>query len=60
MSEYTLTVFESTGKLVFEDRFEAENDVAAKQMGEKLLEENNYSEYAHRLTRSGKLLLFHR
>ena len=60
MYEYTITVFESTGEMVFEERFEAENDTVAKQIGMQKLAENNYSEHTHRMTRSGKLLLFHR
>lgn len=60
MYEYSLTVFESTGKLIFEDQFEAENDDVAKQIGVQKLTDNNYLEYTHRMTRSGKLLLFHR
>ncbi|MFC0561772.1 YhzD family protein [Halalkalibacter alkalisediminis] len=60
MYEYFLTVFNPSGEIAFEERFEAESDEAAKKKGEALLSEKNYLEHTHRLTRSGKLLLFHR
>ncbi|MCM3712621.1 YhzD family protein [Halalkalibacter oceani] len=58
--EYTLTVFNETGELVFENRFEAETDEAAKALAEQDLHERQYYNQTHRLTRSGTLLLFHR
>ncbi len=55
-----MTVFEPSGEMVFNVRFEADDDAAAKQIGEQKLAENHFSEHTHRMTRSGKLLLFHR
>lgn len=60
MYEYFLTVFKPSGEIALEERFEAESDEAAKKKGEAILSENSYSEHTHRMTRSGKLLLFHR
>ncbi|WP_017728698.1 YhzD family protein [Halalkalibacterium ligniniphilum] len=60
MLEYVITVFEPSGEKVFEERFEASNDTEAKTLGQQKLAANNYEEHTHRMTRSGKLLLFHR
>lgn len=60
MKTYVLTVFDKNGEKLLEERFDAENDQAAKQAGEAKLAENNYSEYTHRcVSPTGKLLLFH-
>lgn len=61
MSIYKLTVFEPNGEKVMDESIEAANDDAAKEIGSKLLEKNNYEEMTHRLTSPvGKLILFHR
>ncbi len=60
MENYKLTAFEANGEKVLEESFQAENDDAAKKLGEKLLSEKNLLEKTHRCTSpSGKLLLFH-
>ncbi|MDV2886876.1 YhzD family protein [Alkalihalophilus pseudofirmus] len=59
MNEYFLTVYEPNGEMVFEERIEAADDDAAQEIGKKKLEENKYINHTHRLTRAGKLLLFH-
>ncbi|GAE35664.1 YhzD family protein [Halalkalibacter akibai] len=60
MFEYFLTVFNPAGETVLEKRVEAETDEVAKAKGEAILAEANLLEHTHRLTRSGKLILFHR
>ncbi|WP_342430172.1 YhzD family protein [Neobacillus sp. FSL H8-0543] len=60
MKSYKLTAFEATGEKILDEAFQAENDNAAKEIGEKLLTEKNLLEKTHRCTSpSGKLLLFH-
>ena len=57
---YKLTAYESTGKLITEETFTAETDDAAKEKGQVMLEEKNFSNKTHRLASpAGKLLLFH-
>jgi len=60
MNSYYLTVFSPTGEKLLEENFEAASDDEAKVIGEKRLSEGNYTEHTMRLTRSGKLILFHR
>ncbi|WP_227937873.1 YhzD family protein [Alkalihalobacillus deserti] len=60
MYEYFLTVFNPSGEIALEERFEATSDEVAKKKGEALLSEKSYTEHTYRMTRSGKLLLFHR
>ncbi|ARK29157.1 YhzD family protein [Halalkalibacter krulwichiae] len=60
MHEYYLTVFSHNGETIHEERFEAESDEQAKKKGEAILAEKQLIDTTHRLTRSGKLLLFHR
>jgi hypothetical protein len=60
MKNYKLTAFEASGEKILDEVFQAENDDAAKVLGETLLAEKNLSEKTHRVTSpSGKLLLFH-
>lgn len=60
MKTYKLTAFEANGEKILDKSFEAINDDAAKELGEKLLAEKNLIEKSHRCTSSsGKLLLFH-
>ncbi|KXH79302.1 YhzD family protein [Sporosarcina sp. HYO08] len=60
MKAYKLTAYESSGKLIVEDTFEAESDEQAKEMGHALLKEKNLLGQTHRLASpTGKLLLFH-
>lgn len=60
MKVYKLTAYESTGKLIIEETFEADSDEQAKEKGQHLLVEKNLLEQTHRLASpTGKLLLFH-
>lgn len=60
MLVYKLTAFESNGETILDETIEAKNDVEAKVIGGKLLNEHNLTEKTHRLvTSDGKLLLFH-
>ncbi|WP_075981538.1 YhzD family protein [Bacillus massilinigeriensis] len=60
MNTYKLTVFEPNGEKLLDESFQANDDQEAKNLGEKLLEEKNYSEKTHRCTSpKGKLILFH-
>ncbi|MEB1807971.1 MAG: hypothetical protein LPK26_11895 [Bacillaceae bacterium] len=60
MADYYLTVFDQSGEQLLNETIQAANDEEAKKLGEQKLAETNYSQYAHRLTRAGKILLFHR
>lgn len=60
MKTYKLTAFEANGEKILDESFQAENDLAAKEQGEKLLSEKNLLDKTHRCSSpSGKLLLFH-
>lgn len=60
MKNYKLTAFEPNGGKILEETFQAENDNAAKEIGQQLLSEKNLTDKTHRCTSpSGKLLLFH-
>ncbi|MBO0961324.1 hypothetical protein J1P26_16590 [Neobacillus sp. MM2021_6] len=60
MKNYKLTAFEATGEKILDETFQAENDDAAKKLGEQLLVEKNLLAKTHRCTSpNGKLLLFH-
>jgi hypothetical protein len=60
MKSYKLTAFEANGEKILDESFNADHDVAAKELGERLLSEKNLAEKTHRCTSpSGKLLLFH-
>lgn len=60
MRAYQLTAYEPKGKVIMDDSFEAETDIAAKVKGHAILEEKELLETTHRLTSpAGKLLLFH-
>lgn len=60
MKTYKLTAFEANGEKLLDEAFQAENDEAAKELGEALLSEKNLLDKTHRCTSpSGKLLLFH-
>ncbi len=60
VNTYKLTVFEPNGEKLLDESFQANDDQEAKNLGEKLLEEKNYSEKTHRCTSpKGKLILFH-
>ncbi|MDF2856872.1 MAG: hypothetical protein K0Q87_2723 [Neobacillus sp.] len=60
MKTYKLTAFEATGEKIVDESFQAENDHAAKEVGEKLLAEKDLLQKTYRCTSpSGKLLLFH-
>jgi hypothetical protein len=60
MKNYKLTAFEANGEKILDETFQAEHDVTAKELGERLLSEKNLLEKTHRCTSpSGKLLLFH-
>ncbi|WP_100371904.1 YhzD family protein [Bacillus sp. FJAT-45037] len=59
MSEYFLTVYEPSGEVLVNERIEAANDEVAKELGQKKITENQHQNHTHRLTRSGKLIMFH-
>lgn len=60
MKTYKLTAFEANGEKLLDESFQAENDDAAKKLGEQILSEKNLVEKTHRCTSpNGKLLLFH-
>ncbi|QOY36375.1 YhzD family protein [Anaerobacillus isosaccharinicus] len=60
MKVYVLTVFDSKGKLLVDEKFEANNDNDGKKIGEQKLALLNYQGYTSRVTRSsGGLVLFH-
>ncbi|MFV8826927.1 YhzD family protein [Alkalihalobacterium sp. APHAB7] len=60
MADYYLTVFNQTGEQLLNETIQAASDEEAKKIGEQKLAETNYSEYPHRLTKAGKILMFHR
>ncbi|WP_209122778.1 YhzD family protein [Alkalihalobacillus sp. BA299] len=60
MADYYLTVFNQSGEQLLNETIQAASDEEAKRIGEQKLAEANYSAHPHRLTRAGKLLLFHR
>ncbi|MBO1002908.1 YhzD family protein [Pseudogracilibacillus auburnensis] len=61
MKNYVLTVFSKAGEKLLDESFTAKNDDEAKSIGEKRLEEENYSENTHRcVTDDARLILFHR
>lgn len=60
MKVYVLTVFDKAGKVLVDERYEAENDAAAKKIGAEKLAASNYETFTSRVTRSsGGLVLFH-
>lgn len=60
MKTYVLTVYEKDGKKLLDEKFEAKNDLAAKEIGQEKLEKEGYNEQTHRLVSpDAKLLLFH-
>lgn len=60
MENYRFTAFEKTGETLFDEAWAFENDEAAKENGQKQIEENGVAEKTHRLVNaSGKLILFH-
>lgn len=61
MGEYILTVFSKSGEKLLDEKFEAKNNEEAKEIGQKRLEEEGYSEHTHRcVSPQAKLVLFHR
>ncbi|MFB4163727.1 YhzD family protein [Alteribacillus sp. JSM 102045] len=58
--QYFLTVFDKDGSLLLNEIFEYEQDSKAIEHGKKRLEDENFQDITHRMTRNGKLLLFHR
>ncbi|MBU8905434.1 YhzD family protein [Desertibacillus haloalkaliphilus] len=60
MNQYTLTVYDPSGEKLLEETIEAENDDKAKELCEQRLADENYSNHTSRMTRSGKLVHFHR
>ncbi|GEN30734.1 hypothetical protein HNQ35_001609 [Cerasibacillus quisquiliarum] len=60
MKTYVLTVYEKDGKKLLDEKFEAKNDLEAKEIGQEKLEKEDYHEQTHRLVSpDAKLLLFH-
>lgn len=61
MATYYLTVFEKDGEKLLDEGFEAQSEKEAKEIGQRRLEENNFTDKTHRCTSSaGKLVLFRR
>ncbi|WP_405103326.1 YhzD family protein [Oceanobacillus sp. FSL H7-0719] len=61
MRNYALTVFAPNGEKLLDESFTAENDDAAKKIGEEKLAEHHYQEHTHRcVSPEAKLVLFHR
>ncbi|RXI99875.1 hypothetical protein DS745_13425 [Anaerobacillus alkaliphilus] len=60
MAVYVLTVFDGTGKVLVDERFDAKDDAEAKKLGESKIAELKYETYSSRVTKSsGGLVLFH-
>ncbi|GGG23082.1 hypothetical protein GCM10007425_17010 [Lysinibacillus alkalisoli] len=60
MDVYKITAFKPSGELVVDESFEAENDDAAKDVGERKLADLGVLESTHRVVSPrGKLILFH-
>lgn len=61
LRNYVLTVFNPDGEKLLDESFTAENDDAAKKIGQDKLAEKGYSEHTHRCVNpEAKLILFHR
>lgn len=61
MSNYVLTVFAKNGETLLDETFTAQNDEEAKEIGTKMLAENNYEEHTSRcVSPDARLVLFHR
>lgn len=61
MRTYALTVFAPDGEKLLDESFTAEDNDAAKEIGQKMLAEKNYEEHTHRcVSPEAKLVLFHR
>ncbi|CDQ40729.1 MULTISPECIES: YhzD family protein [Virgibacillus] len=61
MRNYTLTVFDPSGKKLLDETINAANDEEAKQLGTTKLEAEGYLEHTHRcVSPEAKLVLFHR
>jgi YhzD-like protein len=61
MGIYYLTVFEKNGEKLLDESFEAQSENEAKEIGQRKLEELNYTDKTHRCTSAaGKLVLFGR
>ncbi|MFC5713581.1 YhzD family protein [Thalassorhabdus alkalitolerans] len=60
MKDYFLTVFDKSGEMLLNESFQFKSDDEAITHGRKRLEEENYEKTTHRMTRSGKLLIFQR
>lgn len=61
MKTFALTVFSQSGEKLLDESFEAINNEEAKKIGQNRLEDEGYSEYAHRcVSPEAKLVLFHR
>ncbi|SDH55592.1 YhzD-like protein [Alteribacillus persepolensis] len=58
--DYFLTVFDKDGSLLLNESFQYDEDQAAIEHGKNRLAEEKYQDTTHRMTRNGKLLLFHR
>ncbi|ASS89371.1 MAG: hypothetical protein C6W58_10960 [Bacillaceae bacterium] len=61
MPTYFLTAFTNKGELLLNEKFEANSEQEAKEIGSEILKEHQCLNTAHRLvTSSGRLVLFHR
>ncbi|MEK5496494.1 YhzD family protein [Bacillus sp. FSL M8-0077] len=58
---YFLTVFDSSGETLLNEKITTDSDEKAKELGRHLLIEQQYTKHSHRLVNdAGKLLLFER
>ncbi|WP_102336169.1 YhzD family protein [Salimicrobium jeotgali] len=61
MKTYFLTVFSQDGTNLIDERFEAEDDKSAAEIGKGKLAKQGYEEQTHRcVAPEGHLVLFHR
>ncbi|AXI08694.1 hypothetical protein CUC15_07105 [Oceanobacillus zhaokaii] len=61
MADYFLTVFDKSGKKLYDKSFSATDNSEAKEIGLNKLKELEFNEHTHRcVTADGKLVLFQR
>ncbi|MDR9798713.1 YhzD family protein [Bacillus paralicheniformis] len=59
MESYYVTVFNTGGETLLNERFEAADDEEAKEKGRGLLKEKQFLEHTHRVVHSsGKIIVF--
>ncbi|MPQ25355.1 YhzD family protein [Bacillus paralicheniformis] len=59
MKSYYVTVFDTSGETLLNERFEAADDEEAKEKGRGMLKEKQLLEHTHRVVHSsGKIIVF--